>query len=140
MSASKGIFWFTCTFTDNACDYTNTCLIHLNIPCDTDGNVTDSSVIFNSSNNDSVTHKESWQALVAADKELRTKPWNYFPRGRVDIRKGKALIFMNPNILDCDNYIDIITDAFGIAGLKVEVKADNSSHYACYADGIIATA
>lgn len=58
------------------------------------------------------------------------EPYNYYPRGRVDIdNKGRAIIYLNPNI---DNsYISNIKTEFGIVELPI-IKYDNSAHYRCY--------
>ena len=58
------------------------------------------------------THKDSWKAVTAGRKDLRGIPWNYFPRGRVEISRGWALVFMNPQILNCENYLERIREKF----------------------------
>ena len=60
------------------------------------------------------------------------KPYNYYPRGRVDFsNKGKPIIYMNPNISD-----DIISDIKIKFGLREEptIRYDSSQHYKCYLD------
>ena len=53
-------------------------------------------------------HKLLWEYI-----KPRNKPFDYYPRGRVDYNaKGKAIIYMNPNI--SAEYIDKIKIAFGI--------------------------
>lgn len=112
---SKGIFWFPCfvgakgelVFTDGieAC-------------------ITPETAAPN-------THKDSWKAATAGRKDLRGIPWNYFPRGRVEISRGRALVFMNPQILNCENYLERIREKFGIGHMDIRVRIDNSAHYHC---------
>lgn len=60
------------------------------------------------------------------------KPYNYYPRGRVEITsKGKPIIYLNPNI--DDSYISEIRKDFGIY-VEPKVICDNSNHYKCYLD------
>lgn len=133
---AKGIFWFTCSFTEeNECDFSETELIALPIPCDSNGHPAETWQ-FNSKNGTSFTHKATWRQLVHSRKDLRKFPWNYFPRGRVEIRNHKAMIFVNPNIIKCDSYQQRIIEEFHLRNIKVKVLVDNSVHYYCHADTI----
>lgn len=59
-------------------------------------------------------------------------PFNYYPRGRVDIdNKGRSIIYMNPNI--SDKYISQIKVEFGLRD-DPKVMYDHSDHYKCYLD------
>ena len=40
------------------------------------------------------SHKDVWKLVYG---EHKRSPWNYFPRGRVEIRNDKAIIFANPD-------------------------------------------
>lgn len=60
------------------------------------------------------------------------KPYNYYPRGRVEINsKGHPVIFMSPHIDAA--YIPEIMEAFSLLG-EPRVIMDGSNHYKCYAD------
>ncbi len=60
------------------------------------------------------------------------KPFDYYPRGRVEISpKGKAIIYMNKNI--DDRFLDEIIKAFCIADTP-KVHYDGSEHYKCFWD------
>lgn len=74
-------------------------------------------------------HKKLWPDIRPKGCN---KPYNYYPRGRVDIdNKGRAIIYLNPNI---DNsFISNIKTEFGIVGSPI-IKYDNSNHYRCYLD------
>lgn len=69
-------------------------------------------------------------------KDLRRFPWDYFPRGRVEIRNNKAIIFINPNIIICDLYKQRIIKEFHSESIEVKVIVDNSAHYHCHAGHI----
>jgi hypothetical protein len=74
-------------------------------------------------------HKKLW-----ADVKPHgcNKPYNYYPRGRVDIsNKGKPIIYMNPNIDDA--FISLIKSEFGLRTNPI-IRYDNSNHYKCYLD------
>ena len=81
--------------------------------------------------NDGISHMDAWDKMQK-DENTKNKPYNYFPRGRVQIKKGKATIFANP-ILCNDSVIGIVKESFGLTlenGInKIRVKADNSKHY-----------
>lgn len=132
---SKGIFWFPCFVgTEGELIFTGE-IVALLVPCGEDGNPEVPASLatheYNSRNGRSNTHKDSWKAVTAGRKDLRGIPWNYFPRGRVEISRGRAFIFMNPEILNCDNYLERIREKFGIGHLDIRVRIDNSAHYQC---------
>lgn len=77
-----------------------------------------------------LNHERAW---VQIDKQItKGKPYNFYPRGRVQIKKGKATIFMNP-ILHQKEILEKIITSFGLTaenGLThIRVKHDNSYHY-----------
>lgn len=60
------------------------------------------------------------------------KPYNYYPRGRVELKNdGSAVIYMNPNI--DESIISDIRREFGIKNTP-KIVYDNSVHYRCYLD------
>ena len=90
-----------------------------------------SSTIFNSRNGSTYNHKATWATLH------QSKPFDYYPRGRVDIQNGVARIFINPN-LNTEEIINLIKSEFNLTtgnGIKkVKVLVDNSEHYRCHLD------
>lgn len=72
-------------------------------------------------------HKLLWKELG-----LSKKPYNYYPRGRVDFtNKGKPIIYINPNV---DSYdLQNVKSDFGLREEPI-VRFDYSSHYKCYLD------
>ncbi len=127
---NKGIFWFLC-FVDKDGDLAFTGeILTLLISCDEEGNPK-AAPSYNSKNGRSNTHKDSWIAVTAGRKDLRGISWNYYPRGRVEISRGRALVFMNPLILNCEDCLELIREAFRIGDMDIRVKIDNSAHYQC---------
>ena len=74
-------------------------------------------------------HKKLWNDVKPHGC---SKPYNYYPRGRVDIsNKGKPIIYMNPNI--GNEFIALIKSEFGLCD-ELVIRYDNSQHYKCYLD------
>ena len=80
---------------------------------------------------DTYNHQRVWAGLPR--KTTGGLPYNYYPRGRVEVKRDKAVIYLNPNICT-DSVIAAIKREFDLTGATVEVKADGSSHYKCYLD------
>jgi len=76
-------------------------------------------------------HQAAWSTLPK--RETGNKPYNYYPRGRVEIRNSKA----NGNIAD-EKLLKWTINQFNLTkenGIeKVEIKADMSNHYLCHLD------
>ena len=87
----------------------------------------------NSKYGDNYNHKQTWETYVPAGLR-RGKPYNYYPRGRVEIKeKSKAKIFLNPDIAT-DEIITYIIEKFKLQDRAVKVVADGSRHYHCAAE------
>lgn len=80
-------------------------------------------------------HQAAWSTLPK--RETDNKPYKYYPRGRVEIRNSKAVIYANGNIVD-KKLIKWAVNEFNLTkenGIElVEIKADMSNHYLCYLD------
>lgn len=75
-------------------------------------------------------HKRVWQTVER--KVTNGKPYNYYPRGRVEIKNGKATVWLNGNILHLS---DEIIKIFALSTLsQVRIKEDGSEHYKCHFD------
>lgn len=87
----------------------------------------------NSKHGDNYNHMLTWYRYVP--EELRRgKPYDWYPRGRVEIKeKDKAKIFLNPDIAT-DEIIAYITEKFRLQHREVKVIADGSKHYGYYQD------
>ena len=86
---------------------------------------------FNSKSGTSLNHKRTWEKLH------QNKPFDYYPRGRVEISNGVAKIFINPHLRD-KNIINLIKSEYNLTkcnGIKdIKILDDNSEHYKCYLD------
>ena len=117
----RGVFWVT--------DIENAEMIIVCASCDTNGNFTESiSQEYLSKNGDEFNHRRVWESL------RNNKKFDYYPRGRVQIRNSKAIIFCSPHI--CTDYIiDKIKQEFGLHHsngiVSVKVVVDGSEHYKC---------
>lgn len=80
---------------------------------------------------DTYNHKKLWEFVKPKGCN---KPYNYYPRGRVEImNKGKSVIYMNANIDSF--YIKSVKNDFEILA-DVCVRYDYSEHYRCFLDEI----
>ncbi len=105
------------------------------IDCDTDGNPLGSEFALNAKSGTTYNHRSLWSLL--STQLTNNKPYNYYPRGRVEIKGGVARIFLNGNLFT-ENIVNFIIDEYklnkcnGIRDIKVIV--DNSKHYLCHLD------
>lgn len=122
----KGIFWCD----SFGCDSPH--LIVVSVKCDADGK-SDRSIDFSSKSGQNFNHKAEWQKLSRS--VTRGQPFNYYPRGRVEIKNRKATIYLNPD-LNNTVVLNKIIENFELKnqqGLKsIAVKSDGSSHYHYY--------
>ena len=126
----KGIFWIT-----EVDDWSAEQLI-FRIPVTPAGKVIDPEKLdLNSKNVDNYNHCLLWESLPS--KITHNKPYNYYPRGRIEIKHGKAIIYANPNIC-CEELVDFLVKRFGLTeanGIaEVRLNPDGSNHYKCYLD------
>ena len=126
----QGIFWIVDEdYLENNKSY---CYL---IPSDSNGNVDAEGLNLNAKSGSTYNHEKVWSLM--SSKLTHNKPYNYYPRGRVQIANSKAVIYMNPNIC-YDEAIEFIKNEFNLNShngiKKVIVKADGSSHYKCYLD------
>lgn len=74
-------------------------------------------------------HKLLWEYVRPKG---RSKPYNYYPRGRVEIdAKGRPVIYMSPHI--GSEHIPKIMEAFSLQG-EPRVIIDGSRHYRSHLD------
>lgn len=111
----KGLFWVV--------DYN---LITKSVKCNIEGKALES-VEYTSKSGENFNHKIEWGKL---SKEItKGKEYNYFPRGRVEIYKGRISIFLNPDINN-EVVINKVIDEFGLHNIdNIRIIADGSRHY-----------
>lgn len=113
--AFKGIFWIK-----PPCE-----LVALKVKCDFCGNLLDDipgNMLSKSGKN--FNHKNAWNTLPKSATDR--KPFNYYPRGRVEIKNGKATVFSN---YLTDELKQKIIDIFFLSTENTVFKIDNSAHY-----------
>lgn len=118
----KGIFW--CANFDTECPE----LITVSVACDKNGDSKEL-VRFSSKSGNNFNHRPEWERL---DRSITAgRPFNYYPRGRVEIKNGKATVFLNPAI-NKECIVRRIMDAFELMTGElncINIKSDGSSHY-----------
>lgn len=126
----KGIFWIVDQ--DDLENNKNYCF---QIPVNSDGDIISNDFISNAKSGTTYNHKNTWNSL--SSKLTKNKSFDYFPRGRVEINNGKAIIWVNPNLYN-EEVKKFIIDEFNLNKhnniKEVVMKADFSAHYKCYLD------
>ena len=92
----KGIFWKT----ENG-------FISVKVKSDHDG-VGLEPMGYSSKSGENFNHKLEWNKLPRS--VTGGKPFNFYPRGRVEIKNGKATIWLNPSLNTPETIIQSITD------------------------------
>lgn len=129
----RGIFWIT------DIDDIYSSILYFQIPCDSNGNINGSdfeiSSEMSSKGADNYNHKKVWSNLPK--KETGGKPFNYYPRGRIEIKNCTAVIYASPHIPQND-LKQCLSDKFNLTSSngikKIRFIADHSAHYRCYLD------
>ena len=120
MSLSKGIFWWI-----------DEHLFCRKVSCDANG-MSLEAADFTSKSGDNFNHKAEWEKLPK--KMTGGKPYDYDPRGRVEIKRDKVTVYLNP-ILNRREVLEKIESEFGLKVLSVVViKNDGSAHYRALSD------
>ncbi len=115
----KGIFWLI--------NEDGPKLLSIKALCDETGKPLEE-INFSSKSGENFNHKFEWDKLPSSVK--KNKSFDYYPRGRVEIKNSKIRIFANPVLLTEKNKELIITE-FGLGEVldRVQIIADNSNHY-----------
>lgn len=81
---------------------------------------------------DAISHKEAWEIHIQpAEKRFRQVAYNYYPRGRVVIRNGRATVFLNQHIAT-EEVIQRVCETFSLTGPRIH--AEGGHHYQCFMD------
>lgn len=132
-SLYRGIFWIP------DIDDVESSEFYFQIPCDSNGNINDPDFVISnlqsSKGNNNYNHEKVWNSLDK--KYTKGKPFNYYPRGRIEISNGKATIYASPHIPQ-DDLKSWVIDKFNLTtynGIKkIRIVADGSEHYKCFLD------
>lgn len=124
----KGIFW--CyrqgVILKGKEETSEVIIIPVKVKCDENGNVLEEAS-YSSKSGENFNHKVEWDKLKKGLKGGH--PYNYYPRGRVEIRNGKIKVFANPVIFEDAQIIKTVFESFEIEKELAELHADNSYHY-----------
>ena len=116
----KGIFWLA----DGK-------LLTVKVLCDGDGTPLEAAD-FTAKSGENFNHRAEWARLPKS--VTGGLSFDYWPRGRVEIRRGRATIFLHPS-LNRESMLRWIRSAFQLDGeIPVRVVSDGSAHYRCGAD------
>lgn len=124
----KGIFWWNMIYCDDDMYYYN--VYPVMVECDINGNPLEE-VEFSSKSGENFNHKIEWKK----QKDSNKHPYNFFPRGRVEIKNGRVRIFANPKVFLDERSKELIIKTFELQDVVDKIKwiSDNSKHYKyCY--------
>ena len=123
----KGIFWSYMSWFDD--DMYVPVILPIRVKCDINGNALEE-VIYSSKSGKNFNHKAEWEKKKETSRLCRKHPFDYFPRGRVEVRNGRIQIFANPVILS-EEVKKLIIETFELEDVKGKIFwiADNSPHY-----------
>lgn len=129
----KGIFW--CYVLCPADDKQENKLLTVMVDCDISGKTLEN-VEFSSKSGENFNHKSEWEKQYI--KINGNKPFDYYPRGRVEIKNGKIRIFANPVIIADEEAKALIIKTFELEENKNDIAwiSDNTKHYR-YADDTV---
>ena len=113
----KGIFWLI----DGA-------ICSIKTECSDDGAPVSPDTQFSSKSGNNFNHKAEWQFLSST--VTHNKPYNYYPRGRVEIKRSAIRIFITPSLFT-DDILNQIISVFDLVSQKAKIKiiCDGSRHY-----------
>lgn len=78
-------------------------------------------------------HRRFWETLPRS--LTHGVPYNYYPRGRVELRHGKAVVYLHPTLCTPEIFARI-RQAFSLPDeMQVSFKADGSRHYRSIQEG-----
>jgi hypothetical protein len=119
----KGLFWVIDEDGERR-------LLTYAVECDKNGVATGTSPAYNSKKGDSFSHERSWaEAAKGMHGRIRGKPWNHYPRGRVEVKDEKATVYFNPVLLEWDRFELVVFEKFRLFGFPVVFAPDYSEHY-----------
>lgn len=123
LTLKKGVFWCVGHNTDSPK------LITVCTDCDPDG-ISDPSTLYSSKSGDNFNHRLEWEKL--GKRVTGGLPFDWYPRGRVEIKSGKCTVYLNPDINN-EKTVGLILEAFDLKTAEevrpVCFKSDGSKHY-----------
>ena len=119
----KGIFWYVPAESG---------LLTVKVACNKEGQAT-TAVVYSSKSGNNFNHQAEWEKLPKT--VTKGLPYNYYPRGRVEIKKGHATVYLNTTLNRCDIH-QLICSAFSLDANEVAIRfvGDGSAHYKALID------
>lgn len=146
-SYKKGIFW-CCKQPVSTGEMHYIIYYPILVYCDDKGNALEEIEIIYSSGNrikqlptpqysskkgDNFNHKIEWERHTYHKDSYPTNkhPFNYYPRGRIEIHNGKIKIFASPIIVATPGYREAVCAYYQLNEYRNDITwiADNSAHY-----------
>lgn len=115
---NKGIFWL---ITNRSGEEQ---LLTVKVSCDGMGTPL-VPVVFSSKSGENFNHQVEWAKF--SPRLTQGKAFNYYPRGRVEVKSGKVTVYCHPDLTQ-PPYRDWIIEEFEIPE-RSRFVADGSSHY-----------
>ena len=115
----KGIFWII--------DESLVCVV---VECDSSGTPLET-VEFSAKSGNNFNHKLEWKKINK--KTTNGKPYNYYHRGRVEIKNNKATVYINP-LANMNEIQEKIIKSFNLESINLVFKSDGSVHYQALID------
>ena len=120
----RGIFWIKdLDILENNSNYL------IKIETNENGDALDYPFPLNSKNGDDYAHKATWTLLPS--NLTKNKPFDCYPRGRVEIKHKEVLLYINP-ILNEDRIVDYLKKEYCLDEIKIIL--DFHEHYKCEFD------
>lgn len=119
----KGVFWYIPDKGD---------LIVKKVACDNNGTAMELTE-YSSKSGDNFNHKIEWSKLLHST--TKGKPYNFYPRGRVEIKRGTAIVYLNPALKE-PRIEEKIKSEFSLLDEAINIRfvADGSFHYEYFAE------
>jgi hypothetical protein len=119
----KGLFWLIAEGDELA-------LLIYAADCDENGNRSGPEPPYNSKKGNSFSHERSWlEATKGQPSKIKSKAWDYFPRGRVEIKAGEASVYFNPILQEWGGFDEALVSLFDLRDFPMVMLPDYSLHY-----------
>ena len=109
----KGLFWLV-----------DGVLVCVKAACDASGKAAQP-CDFSSKSGENFNHRIEWAKFPRS--VTHGAPFDFYPRGRVEIKNGAAAVWLHPSLAGEEKRI---REEFGLSGIPVRFRPDHSAHYA----------
>lgn len=117
----KGLFWCVDYKSDKPI------LVIKAVDCDNYGNALTDDVEYTSKSKENFNHKIEWDKFDS--RITKGNKYNFYPRGRVEIKNCRVIIYLNPDI-NSKKVIQRVVEVFELEDITdIKIHSDGSSHY-----------